>query len=242
MKGVVKGADEAECIVPGGEIGDVPELIKGLVDGKGFDMVFASVGEVRRENLVSADDLEPDDAVIGLRSSGIHSNGISLARKVLFKQWGGEYKPFCIPEGLDRELIYEALEPTRIYVKAVGDLVSKRWVKAAVHVTGDAYLKFGRLSQSNRGVGFEFNNFKPQPIFSLIQEASEALGTRISDAEMFRTFNMGWGFAVIVSDSQKDEVVDSLERSGVQAEQIGRVTASGNIIIRHGNKKILLEA
>ena len=241
MKGIVKGADEAECIVPGGEIGDVPELIKGLVDGKGFDMVFASVGEVSRENLVSADDLEPGDTVIGLRSSGIHSNGISLARKVLFKQWGGKYDPFDIPDGLNRELVHEALEPTRIYVRAVGNLVNKRLVKAAVHVTGDAYLKFGRLSQFNHGVGFEFDNFKPQPVFTVIQEASEALGARISDAEMFKTFNMGWGFAVVVSNSRKDEVVDSLERSGVQAEQIGRVTASRKIVIRNRNKKILLK-
>jgi len=242
MKGIVKGAEEAECVVPSGEIGDVPELIKGLVEGKGFDMVFASVGEVRREDLVSAADLEPGDAVIGLRSSGVHSNGISLARKVLFKRWGGKYEPFDTPDGLNRELIREALEPTRIYVKAVGNLVSQRWVKAAVHITGDAYLKFGRLSHFNHGVGFEFSNFKPQPIFSVIQEASEALGARISDAEMFKTFNMGWGFAVVVSDSRKDDAVDSLERSGVQAEHIGRVTAPSNIVIKHMDKKILLKS
>jgi phosphoribosylformylglycinamidine cyclo-ligase len=242
MKGIVKGADQAECVVAGGEIGDVPELIKGLVDGKGFDMVFASVGEVHRENIISANNLEPGDAIIGLRSSGIHSNGISLARRVLFKQWGGRYEPFDTPEGLSRELIYEVLEPTRIYAKAIGNLVNKKWAKAAVHVTGDAYLKFGKLSQFNKNAGFEFDNFTPQPIFSIIQEASAAQGAGISDDEMFKTFNMGWGFAVIVTDAMKDEAVDSLERNGVQAEQIGRVTASGNIVIKYRHKKIQLHS
>ncbi len=241
MKGIVKGAEESQCVVPGGEIGDVPELIKGLIDGKGFDMVFASVGEARKENLVLADNLEPGDAIIGLRSSGLHSNGISLARKALFKQWGGKYEPFDMPDGLKRELVLETLEPTRIYVKPVDSLVTKRWVKAAIHITGDAYLKFGKLSKFNGCVGFEFDNFNPQPIFLLIQEASEALGARISDDEMFKTFNMGWGFAVIVSDTLKDEVLDSIKRSGVQAEQIGRVTASSDIIVRRSNKKILLK-
>lgn len=241
MRGIVRGAEEAECIVPSGEIGDVPQLIKGLVDGKGFDMVFASVGQVHRETLLYADNLEPGDVVIGLRSSGVHSNGISLARKVLFKQWGGKYEPFDVPDGLNRELILEALEPTRIYVKAVGNLVSRRLVKAAVHITGDAYLKFDKLSQFNHDVGFKFDNFKPQPIFSVIQESSEALGTRISDNEMFKTFNMGWGFAVVVANARKDEIVDSLERSGAQAEQIGRVTASSNIVIEHGNRKLSLK-
>lgn len=242
MKGIVKGTDEAECIVAGGEIGDVPELIKGFVEGKGFDMVFASVGEVHQENIVFANNLKPGDAIIGLRSSGIHSNGVSLARKVLFKQWGGKYEPFDIPDGLTRELIYEVLEPTKIYVKPVMNLVGKKWIKAAVHITGDAYLKFGKLSQFNKDAGFEFDNFTPQPIFSIIQEASEALGAKIPDDEMFKTFNMGWGFAVVVSDTRKDETLDLLERSGVEAEQIGRVTASSNIVIKYRNKKILLHS
>jgi len=84
MKGVVKGGQEAQCPVSSGEIGDVPDLIKGLFEGKGFDMVFASVGKVHREQIVHGNNLKHGDAVIGLRSSGIHSNGVSLARKVLF--------------------------------------------------------------------------------------------------------------------------------------------------------------
>jgi len=240
MKGIVKGAEEAQCIVPGGEIGDVPDLIKGLVERKGFDMVFASVGEVRHEQITWANNLEPGDAVIGLRSSGIHSNGVSLAREVLFKQWGGKYEPFDVPEGLDRELVYEVLEPTKIYVKPIIDLARKHWIKAAVHITGDAYLKFDRLTVCNKGIGFEFGNFKPQPIFHLIQEVSKERKKPISDEEMFETFNMGWGFAVVVDGALKEQTIDSLERSGVEAEQIGNATVSGKIIAKSGKKRFQL--
>ena len=240
MKGIVKGAEEAECVVPSGEIGDVPDLIKGLVEGKGFDMIFASVGEVHRNDLIYGNDLEPGDVVIGMRSSGIHSNGVSLVRKVLFKQWGGQYEPFDIPEGLDREVVYEALEPTRIYVKPFIRIASDLKIKATVHITGDAYLKFDKLTHLNKGIGFEFSNFKPQPIFSLIQKVSRKRQSAISDDEMFRTFNMGWGFAIVVDSASKDEALDSLERGGVEASVMGMVTDSGQLVIRHKGRRIVL--
>jgi len=240
MKGIVEGAEEAECIVPSGEIGDVPDLIKGVVEGKGFDMIFASVGEVHRHDIIHGNNLKPGDSVVGLRSSGIHSNGVSLARKVLFKQWGGVYEPFDVPDGLDREVVYEVLEPTMIYVKPALKLVASHKVKAMVHITGDAYVKFDKLMNVNQGIGFEFNEFNPQPIFSLIQESSEKLRTPISDDEMFKTFNMGWGFAVIVDSAVKDEMIDSMERSGVEARQIGTVTDSRQVLVRHDCKKVNL--
>lgn len=240
LKGVAKGASEAGCVVPGGEIGDVSELIKGLVEGKGFDMVFASIGEVSREKLITGRDIKSGDAIIGLRSSGIHSNGVTLARKVLFRQWGGKYDPFDVPEPLNRELVYEILEPTRIYVKPIMAVLEDVKVKGAVHITGDAYLKFNRLAQFSKDIGFKFTNFKPQPIFKLIQDTARELYGGITDQEMFKTFNMGWGFAVIVNPAEKDKALDVLEKSGVQAEQIGQVTATPGIKIHYGNRKITL--
>jgi phosphoribosylformylglycinamidine cyclo-ligase len=239
MKGIVKGAEEAECVVPSGEIGDVPDLVKGLVAGKGFDMIFASVGEVHKRKIIYGNNLEAGDAIIGMRSSGVHSNGISLARKVLFKEWGGEYEPFSVPEGLDRELVYEVLEPTEIYVKPFIKLARNLRIKATVHITGDAYLKFDKLMQVNEKIGFEFSNFDPQPIFSLIQKVSRKKH-KVTDDEMFKTFNMGWGFTVIVEPSLKDEAIDCLERSGAEASIIGTVTDSGRIGIKHKGKRILL--
>jgi phosphoribosylformylglycinamidine cyclo-ligase len=239
MKGIVRGAEEAECVVPSGEIGDVPDLVKGLVAGKGFDMIFASVGEVRKREVIYGNDLKPGDAIIGIRSSGIHSNGISLARKVLFKEWGGEYEPFSVPEGLNRELVYEVLEPTEIYVKPFMRLARDLKIKATVHITGDAYLKFDKLMHVNEKIGFEFSNFRPQPIFGLIQKVSRKK-LIVSDDEMFKTFNMGWGFAVVVDPALKDETIDCLERSGAEASIIGMVTDSRRIVIKYKGKRILL--
>ena len=241
MKGIAKGATEAECIVPSGEIGDVAELIMGLRKHKGFDIVVAAVGEVSNEGIIFGNDLKPDDPIIGLRSSGIHSNGISLARKILFKQWGGRYAPYDIPEGLDKEIVYEVLEPTKIYIKSVLNVAKTLKVKAAVHITGDAYLKFDRLAKLSKSIGFEFDNFKPHPIFELLQETASKLGGALNDEEMFKTFNMGWGFALILDKKDVDEALDFLEEADIQAEQIGRVTNSEGIKILYKKRKIILK-
>ncbi|MDH5375286.1 MAG: phosphoribosylformylglycinamidine cyclo-ligase [Candidatus Bathyarchaeota archaeon] len=240
MKGIVKGATEAECIVPSGEIGDVPELIKGLMEGKGVDMVFAGIGEVTSEKTISGGNIKPSNVIVGLRSSGLHSNGISLARKILFEQWGGKYNPYDTPDGLDREIVYEVLEPTKIHVKPLLSVAEQVNVKAAVHITGDAYLKFDRLTKFSKNIGFEFNNFKPQSIFELIQKTAYELGGTITDEEMFKTFNMGWGFAIIVEKTDKDKAIDILEKTGTQAEEIGHVTDSEGINILYGDRKIIL--
>jgi phosphoribosylformylglycinamidine cyclo-ligase len=241
MKGIARGAAEAKCIVPGGEIGDVAELIMGLRKGKGFDIVVAAVGEVSKEKIIFGTNIKPGDAIIGLQSSGVHSNGISLARKILFKLWGGKYEPYDIPNGLDRGIVREILEPTMIYVKSVLRVADGLRVKAAVHITGDAYLKFERLTKFSGGIGFEFDNFKPQPIFELIQKTASELGGTITDEEMFKTFNMGWGFAVIVDKENADKTIDFIEKTGVKAEKIGQVTDSEGIRIFYRKKKVLLK-
>ncbi|MFB0567975.1 MAG: phosphoribosylformylglycinamidine cyclo-ligase [Candidatus Bathyarchaeia archaeon] len=241
IKSIVKGANEAGCIVPSGEIGDVAEIIKGLSEGIGFDMVLACIGELNKNDIIFGKNIKPKDVVIGLRSSGIHSNGITLARKILFKQWGGKYEPDDVPRGFDRELIYEVLEPMKIYVKPFLNAAKKYEIKGAVHITGDAYLKFDKLMQFSKGIGFEFNNFKPQPIFELIQKITSEIRAPITDEEMLKTFNMGWGFAVVVNETAKDAVVDGFEKDSIQAEQIGRVTDSERIVASYKGKKILLK-
>jgi len=241
IKGIAKGATEAQCIVPSGEIGDVAELIIGLTEGKGFDMVVSAIGKVTKENIISGRNIKPDDATIGLRSSGIHSNGVSLARKILFKQWGGRYGAYDTPEALDREIIHEVLKPTEIYVKPVLGVAGEVKVKAAVHITGDGYLKFDRLTRFSKGIGFEFNNFKPQPVFELIQKTASELGGTITDEEMFKTFNMGWGFALIVDKADRDKAVDVLEKTGTPTEEIGYVTDTEGIKILYKDNRIVLK-
>jgi len=241
MIGIAKGAEEAECVVPSGEIGDVAEVITGIVEGKGFDLVVACVGELTKDKMIKGDSIKPDDAIIGLRSNGIHSNGITLARKVLFKQWGGKYDPSAVLDGFSRELIHEILEPTKIYVKAFLNITKKVKIKGAVHITGDAYLKFNRLMKFSKGIGFEFNNFKPQPIFDLIQRTTREGRGELSDEEMLKTFNMGWGFTIIVEKKDVDTAIDYIEKSGVKAEQIGKATSSEKIVAHYRRKKILLQ-
>ncbi len=240
LEGVAKGAAESECPVTGGEIGDVAEIIKGIVEGAGFDMIVAAVGQVAKQNIITGENIKSGDPIIGLRSSGLHSNGISFARKILFSEWGGKYKPDAVPDGLDREIALEVLEPTEIYVKALLKTVQTTKVKAAIHVTGDAYLKFSNLTRFSPGIGFEFDNFKPQPIFGLIKKTAGELGYTVTDEEMFRTFNMGWGFAIIVDKTDTNEALSELEKAGVQPEQIGKVTDKQRIWIRHGNKQLVL--
>jgi phosphoribosylformylglycinamidine cyclo-ligase len=241
MKGITEGAMKAECIVPAGEIGDVAEIITGIAKGKSFDLVVGCVGELAKDRIIMGDDIKTGDAVIGLRSSGLHSNGITLARKVLFKQWGGRYDPFTIPNGFDRELVYEVLEPMEIYVKSLLSIAEKVKMKGAVHITGDAYLKFDRLMKFSKGIGFEFDNFKPQPIFELIQQTAHETRGKISNAEMLKTFNMGWGFAIIVEKKDEEAAIDCIEKNRIHAEQIGKVTTSSKIIAHYKDKRILLQ-
>ena len=240
LKGIVKGAIEAECVVPGGEIGDVAEIVKGVADGKSFDMVVACIGELAREEIVWGNNVKSGDVVIGLRSSGIHSNGITLARKILFKRWGGKYEPYDVPEGLDREIVYAVLEPMTIYVKPVLRVSKEHPPKGLVHITGDAYQKFERLMMFSKGIGFVFDNFKPHLIFKLIRETATELRRPLADEEMLKTFNMGWGFALVVDRSSADSVIDSLEKSGVEAEQIGMATDTQGIIASYRGRKIKL--
>ncbi|MEM4703485.1 MAG: phosphoribosylformylglycinamidine cyclo-ligase [Candidatus Bathyarchaeia archaeon] len=241
MKGISAGAVEAECVVPSGEIGDVSEVIQGLREGKGFDLVVAAIGSVSENRVITGRDIKAGDAIIGLRSTGLHSNGISLARRILFKQWNGKYEAHDIPDGLEIEIVYEVLKPTQIYAKPFLKLADRVPLKAAVHITGEGYAKFRNLAKFSKNIGFVFNNFKPQPIFELIQQTATELGGRISDEEMFRTFNMGWGFAVIVDKANVDDALDALGKSGIHAELIGEVKSLDGTVVYYKKRKIVLK-
>lgn len=226
LKGLILGAKEAGCPLMGGEIADVPELLN-----TSYHINCDCVGEIRKKDIITGKKLKSGNAIIGFRSSGIHSNGLTLARKVLFKKWGGKFNAFDKPDGLRRPLIYECLESTKIYVRPFLKIAEGFEILGAVHITGDAYLKFKRL---NNRVGFCLDNFKPQPIFNLIQETG-----KISPKEMFKTFNMGWGFAVVIKERNKNKVLNLLKKEKVKAELIGRVVKKRQIFINYKNKKII---
>lgn len=222
QKGLIKGVKEAGCPLVGGEIADIPELLNAT-----YHINCDCVGEVVKRNIITGKKVKPGDLIIGFRSSGIHSNGITLVRKTLFKKWGGKFDTFEILKGLSKPLLYEVLKPTKIYVKPFFKIAEKFEILGAVHITGDAYLKFKKLMRNS--IGFEFHNFKPQPIFKLLENY-------IDVKEMFQTFNMGWGFAVIVKKADVNNILSSLR----EAEVIGRVINSHKIIIHYKNKRIIL--
>ncbi len=239
LKGIAIGAEEADCPVVGGEIGDVPDVVKV------FDMVVSATGEVKEKNIIFGNTIVPGDVMIGVPSNGVHSNGISGVRKIIFKEWGGKFEPFDIPDGFDQEIVFEVLKPTKIYVKPLMSLVDKHSiVKGVVHVTGDGYLKFENFMKFSKGIGFEFDNFHPQPIFDLIQNTVAETKGYITDEEMFKTYNMGWGEIYVVSKDNAEPALKRLKRcggSGAGAEVVGKVTNSGKIIIQTKNRRFELK-
>ena len=241
MKGIMKGAEQAETLVLNGEIADVADLIKGVKKGEGFHMIVAAVGDLYEKEIIWGKGIKPKDVIIGARSSGQHSNGISLTRKVLFKRWGGYYlDPFVKLDELEKELVLEVLEPTQIYVNPVLEANNEYEIKAAVHITGDAHAKFDKLLPYNPGIGFVFNDLRPQPIFKVIQETAKKLGRKITDEEMLKTYNMGDGFDLVVSPSEKDGVISIFEKYGIDAWQVGYVNKSGRIIAHYNGKEMTL--
>ncbi len=227
QKGLILGAKEAGCPIVGGETADVPELLSAT-----YHINCDCVGEVKKGKIISGQNLKPGDIVIGFRSSGIHSNGLTLARKVLFKKWGGKFDAFETPKGLNKPLIYECLKPTKIYVKPFLKVAQKFEILGAIHITGDAYLKFQKLM---RNFGLEFFNFKPQPIFNLIKETG-----KIDFKEMASVFNLGWGFAIVVNEKDVNDILELLKKEKLGAEIIGKVIKEKKIIINYRNKKIIL--
>ncbi len=240
LEGVAQGAVESGCPVTGGEIGDVAEIIKGLNQNDGFDMVVASVGTVDKKDIITGENIKPGDPIIGLASSGLHSNGITLARKILFKKWGGKFEPTDVPEGLDREVGLEALEPTKIYVKPLLKLAKSVKIKAAVHITGDAFTKFNNLTRASPGIGFQFDHFHPHPIFGVLQKTAAELGYTITDEEMFKTFNMGWGFGIVVDKADTDKAMNTLEQDGTDTDIIGKITDKQKVEVIHNGKRMIL--
>ena len=235
LRSVAEGARQSGCSVVGGETADLGEMVGG-VGANPYNVNCSCVGFVKKKDVVAGTGLKAGDVVIGLRSSGLHSNGFSLVRKALFAQWGGRLNAHDKPAALKGETVAEeCLKPTRIYVKSVLKAMYAADVKAAVHITGDAYVKFDKLFPFSKGVGLRFDNFRPQPIFSLIQQCGN-----VPDDEMLKTFNMGWGFALVAPKKEEARLLSLLKSEG--AERIGEVTAkAGTVEALFKGKHIVLK-
>lgn len=216
-KGLAEGAIQANVAIIGGETASLPEIIKN------FDLAGTGIGVVDANNIVTGADIEEGDVVIGIASNGIHSNGLSLARKLFLEE--AKLDVFDPLPGYPHTTVGEELiKPTRIYVKPVMDLLrSEIRVHGLAHITGGGFNNLKRLKE---GVGYKINNLpQPQPIFQSMYSKGIPL------KEMYRVFNMGIGMVVMVPEEDSQATIKIIEEYD-GAYNIGNVISDKKEIIR----------
>jgi phosphoribosylformylglycinamidine cyclo-ligase len=203
VRGLGKACRDNGCSLVGGETAMMPDIYRPL----DFDLAGFIVGTVERSKVVDAARISPGDVVIGVPSSGLHTNGYSLARRVLFDKAG--LKVGSRIKGLARPLGEELLRPHRSYLKPVYPLLGR--IHALAHITGGGfYGNIARLLPREVSVVIRKSDWRPLPIFRLIQR----LGS-VPDEEMYRTFNMGIGMVLLVAPKQVERILDSIPGSRV---------------------------
>jgi phosphoribosylformylglycinamidine cyclo-ligase len=217
-KGLRSGAEEAGVEIPGGELAVLPELIRGHPSPGGFDLAGFCVGLVDLGALVTGAAIEAGDAIVGIPSSGVHSNGLTLAREAL---------PDLLetPAALDgRTVGEELLRPTVIYVRAVRELLSSNVeVRGLAHITGEGFLNLLRLEAP---VGYRIDAPLPRPpIFDLIAERAG-----VEEAELYEVFNMGCGFCCVVPWDDAGAAAELLSRRHPGSAVIGRATSAVGVV------------
>jgi phosphoribosylformylglycinamidine cyclo-ligase len=211
--GLRRGAELAGIEIPGGEIAQVGEIVNG------WELSGTAIGIVDIDEIIDGGRIEPGDALIGLPSSGLHSNGYTLARKALDDLSLDD-------DRLGRPLGEALLEPTEIYVGAVLDLLRSRVdVRGLAHITGDGLNNLLRLAAP---VGYEIDDPLPvPPIFDLIADLGE-----VPEPQMYEVFNMGCGFVCVVAKRDADDAVDLLRGHFPAAKRIGLVTGTEGVVER----------
>jgi len=210
---IAEGCRRAGCALIGGETAEMP----GMYAAGDYDLAGFCVGAVDRTKVLTGADIEPGDVILGLASSGVHSNGFSLVRRII-EQRGWDLRQHS-PSEDGRTLAETLLEPTRIYVRSLLPLVQARRIKGLAHITGGGLLEnIPRVLPDNCHAVIETSEWQRPLIFSLLQE-----GGGIASEEMARTFNCGIGMAVIVGADDAAEVTHTLEGAGETVSAIGRI-------------------
>jgi len=219
VKGITVGCREAECALIGGETAEMPDL---YAPGE-YDLAGFVVGVAERRRLITGRSIRPGDGVIGLPSSGLHSNGFTLVRKLLFEQEGLRPEDSLARFGLERTVADELLTPTRIYVRSVRGVLGgyrvKRVIHGMAHITGGGLVEnIARILPPGCAVQLRAEAWQRPAIFPLLQR----LGG-LPEEEMYRTFNMGIGLVLIVAPYYEQSVMKALRRRGERPALIGRV-------------------
>ena len=220
VKGVADGCVQAECALIGGETAEMPDMY----DEHHYDLAGFCVGAVDRSRLLDGQKIAAGDVLIGLPSSGCHSNGFSLIRKVLLKDAKLDLQATFEELG-DKTLAEELLTPTRIYVKAIKHLLDKVDIKGMSHITGGGfYENVPRMLKEGQGVRIDLNSYPSKPIFDLIARCGN-----ISKQEMCNVFNMGIGFILAVDPGDVEKVQQLLAEIDEPSYVIGEVTDTGSV-------------
>lgn len=215
VKGVSQGCLQAGCALIGGETAEMP----GLYAPDEYDLAGFAVGVVERSRIIDGSKVQDQDVIIALPSSGLHSNGFSLARKVLLERAGLNLDERH--EDLGRTLGEELLTPTRIYVKTILSLLKETEINGMAHITGGGMVEnLQRILPSGLGAVIETNQSTIPPIFNLLQKLGQ-----ISKEEMYRTFNMGLGYVLVISPDKSGRVLKHLQDQGEKPIIIGSVSA-----------------
>ena len=222
VKGIAEGCKQAGCALIGGETAEMP----GFYPAGEYDLAGFAVGIVDKKKVINGKDIKEGDVLIGLKSSGVHSNGYSLVRKL----FGDEDKAAL--EAFDKELGATAaevlLKPTKIYVKSILTLVEKVQVKGIAHITGGGFIEnIPRILPDGIGCVIEKNSYEVPPVFKVMQARAE-----ISDEQIYNTFNMGIGMIVCVAPENVGAAMESLKASGEDVVVIGKAVKGKGVTLQ----------
>ncbi|MBF0487257.1 MAG: phosphoribosylformylglycinamidine cyclo-ligase [Nitrospirae bacterium] len=220
IKGIAAGCTEAGCALIGGETAEMP----GFYSNGEYDVAGFCVGAVNRPDIIDGSAIVEGDVVIGLTSSGLHSNGYSLARKLFFEIEGHTINTF-IPE-LGKTIGAELLTPTIIYVKSVLSLKGEIKIKGMAHITGGGIIgNLPRTLPAGLGADIDKSSWEAPCIFGLIRDKG-----LIGEEEMFKTFNMGIGYTLVVAKEDAARAVEILNGMGQKAFAIGKIIKGTGVI------------
>ncbi|WP_432204534.1 phosphoribosylformylglycinamidine cyclo-ligase [Cetobacterium somerae] len=221
VKGVADGCVAAECALIGGETAEMP----GMYSEGHYDIAGFTVGAVEKKELITGSEIGEGDVLIGISSSGVHSNGFSLVRKII-KDANLDLKK--VYEGFEKTLGEELLTPTKIYVKTVKEILKKVKIKGMCHITGGGfYENIPRIIPEGLGVEIETKNINELKIFKFLEAVGE-----VPKKEMFNVFNMGVGFIFVVSKSEVEILVKELKKIDETAMILGEVTKKSGVEIK----------
>ncbi|MEH7235204.1 phosphoribosylformylglycinamidine cyclo-ligase [Bacillus sp. JJ1562] len=224
VKGIADGCEQAGCALIGGETAEMP----GMYSEEEYDLAGFSVGVAEKTKLVTGTSIKPGDVLIGLSSSGIHSNGYSLVRKVLLED--GKLDLTKNYGEIGRPLGEELLQPTKIYVKSLLKAMEKFEIKGMSHITGGGFIEnIPRMLPDGIGAEIDYGSWPIPPIFDLLQETGN-----LDRKEMFNIFNMGIGMVLAVEESILHDVIGLLEGQGEKAFIIGRMKEGNGVTFGGG--------